>query len=105
MADNLLDLIREFDQSIELKYNKFYVGLAKDGRPFNFITFLPRKKHILLRMKLLKSEDFDGRIDAADIDTLDHLYGMYRLRITNGDLDSKSNVIKELMHEAYKQTQ
>ena len=86
LADDLLNLIGEFDESIELKYNKFYVGLAKDGRPFNFLTFLPRKGHLILRMKLPKSEDFDGRIDNAGIDTLDYRYGMYRLRITNDDL-------------------
>ena len=101
LADNLLDLIREFDKSIELKYNKFYIGLVRDGRPFNFVTFQPRKKHIILRVMLPKSEDLDERIDGADIDTLDHHRGMYRLRIGKGDLTSKADFIKDLMGMAH----
>jgi hypothetical protein len=31
----LLGIAREFDPSLELKYNKFYIGLSKDGQPFN----------------------------------------------------------------------
>ena len=29
MADELLEIARQFDSSLELKYNKFYIGLAK----------------------------------------------------------------------------
>lgn len=101
MADKLLDLIREFDDSVELKYNKFYVGLAKEGRAFNFVTFQPRKNHIILRVMMPKSEDLDERIDSMDIDTLDHRRGMYRLRITRDDLASKLDFIKELMSMAH----
>ena len=35
MADELLEIARTFDPSLELKYNKFYIGINKDGRlPF-----------------------------------------------------------------------
>ena len=27
LADDLLDTVRQFDPSLELKYNKFYIGL------------------------------------------------------------------------------
>lgn len=101
LADKLLDLIREFDASIELKYNKFYVGLAKEGRPFNFVTFQPRKNHIILQVPVPKTEELDGKIDGADIDTLDYHRGAYRLRITKADLTSKSDFLRELMVMAY----
>ena len=101
LADKLMDLIREFDESIELKYNKSYVGLAKEGRAFNFVIFQPRKNHIILNVRMPKTEDLDTRIDGADIDTLDHRRGMYRLRITKDDLPSKSDFIKQLMNMAY----
>ena len=96
-----MDLIREFDESIELKYNKYYVGLAKEGRAFNFVIFQPRKNHIILSVRMPNTEDLDTRIDGADIDTLDHRRGMYRLPITKDDLPSKSDFIKQLMNMAY----
>ena len=89
------------DRSIEPKYNKSYVGLAKEGRAFNFVIFQPRKNHIILSVRMPKAEDLDTRIDGADIDTLDHRRGMYRLRITKDDLPSKSDFIMKLMGMAY----
>ena len=55
MADQLLDLIHSFDSAFELKYNKFYVGLAKDRRPINFAIFRPTKKFLILSISLNKS--------------------------------------------------
>src|SRR5438105_1286538 len=33
LADELLSIGREIDPSLELKYNKFYIGVSKDGQP------------------------------------------------------------------------
>ena len=101
LADKLVDVIHEFDGSIELKYNKFYIGLAKEGRPFNFVTFLPRKNHIILQVPVPKTEELDDKIDGAAIDSLDHHEGKYRLRITKADVASKSDFLKDLMTMAY----
>ena len=101
LADKLLELIHGFDEAVELKYNKFYIGLSKGGRAFNFVTFQPRKKNMILGVRLPNSEDLDGRIDGADIETLDYSRGMYQLRITRGDLTSKSEFLKGLMRTAY----
>ena len=101
LADELLNLIHQFDESVELKYNKFYIGLSKDGRPFNFVTFQPQKKHMILTVAVPKTDDLDGKIGDADMDTLDHRHGRYRLRIAKGDLTSQSDFIKELMSMAH----
>ncbi len=37
MADQILDMIHKFDPQLELKYNKFYIGLAKNDQPNNFV--------------------------------------------------------------------
>ena len=52
LADELLALAKEYDPSLELKYNKFYIGLSKDGQPFNFLSFRPRKSTINVSIKL-----------------------------------------------------
>ena len=33
LADELITTLKEFDPSLELKYNKFYIGLSRDGLP------------------------------------------------------------------------
>jgi hypothetical protein len=48
LADKLLEIAREYDPSLEMKYNKFYIGLSKDGQPYNFVIFTPQKKRLEL---------------------------------------------------------
>ena len=44
MADQLLEMAKRHDPALELKYNKFYIGLAKNGQPSNFVIFRQKKE-------------------------------------------------------------
>ena len=103
LADKMLDVLREFDSSLNLKYNKFYIGLERDGRPYNFVHFIPRKNQLNVVFKLPQSEKLDSKIDAADLDTLEYneRWGQYRLRLTKDDVNDMSEVLKELSQLAY----
>ena len=103
LADQLLTVVREFDPSLELKYNKFYIGLSKDGQPFNFVTFRPKKNQINLEVKIPETDETDAKIDAAGIETLEYIkrWGLYRLRLTKDDLRTNSETLRELIHAAY----
>jgi hypothetical protein len=70
IADQALEIIREFNPSLELKYNKFYIGLARNGQPNNFVTFRPKKGHLILELKLTQSEETDLKIDNSGMDAL-----------------------------------
>jgi hypothetical protein len=48
LADQALEIAKLFDPSLELKYNKFYIGLSRNGQPYNFILFKPKKAHMIL---------------------------------------------------------
>ena len=52
IADQLLGIVHEFDSSLAMKYDKFYIGLAKDGRVDNFVTFRPQKSGLVLEVNL-----------------------------------------------------
>ena len=101
LADDLVRVIHEFDKSVDLNYTKFYIGLKRAGIPFNFVTFRPRKNHLIFHVYAPKTEDLDRRIEESEIETLEYQRGMYRLRITKDDLDSKSEFLKELMKLAH----
>ena len=103
LADQLLTLLKELDPSLELKYNKFYIGLSKDGRPYNFISFRPGKNQIDFELNLPQSDDLDIKIEEAGLETLeyDKRWGRYRLRLTKDDVKSKGPVLKELARTAY----
>ena len=103
MADDLLRVLKEFDPSLELKYNKFYIGLSREGLPFNFVAFKPKKNFLRLEIKLPHGADIDAKIEGAGLDAMDYdsRWGNYRIRLTGSELKSKAGLIHELMNMAY----
>ena len=107
LADQMLGLIHDFDPTLKLKFNKFYIGLERDGEPYNFVTFRPKKNQLNFEIKLPQADDLDTKIDAAGLDTLEYNkhWGQYRLRLTKEDVKAKSDVLKELSKLAYERRQ
>ncbi len=103
LADDLLAIVKQFDPVLTLKYNKFYIGLERDGMAYNFVTFRPRKGHMLLGLKLPESENINQKIEKAGIDTLeyDKRWTTYRLQLSKADVSNKAEVLKDLMRLAH----
>jgi hypothetical protein len=104
LADKLLGYIHSFAASVELKYNKFYIGLAVDGQPNNFVAFRPRKSVILLEVRLPKSEELQTQITEQGLDLLGYdRWGRYRIRLTPTDVDKHKDILLSLMKRAHSQ--
>lgn len=103
MADKLLELIHQFDPEFQLKYNKFYIGLAKNEQPLNFVVFRPQKRALRLELKLERSEELDAKFEEAEFDILDYNVrnGRYRLRLTKDDIEKHRDFLVELFEKAY----
>jgi len=103
LADQLLALLKDLDPSLELKYNKFYIGLSKDGQPYNFVSFRPKKNQLNFELKLPQSDALDNKIEEAGLEALEYnkRWGLYRLRLTKEDIKSKADVLKELARTAH----
>lgn len=102
MADEMLNLINSFKPGYELKYNKFYIGLAKGGQPNNFALFRPKKNYMRLELRLPKAEDIDQLIEANELDEMgyDNRWGNYRIRLTKDDIKKKQSVLRDLLEKA-----
>jgi predicted transport protein len=103
LADQLLQIVRESDGSLELKYNKLYIGLSREGQAFNFVAFRPKKNHINVEIKLPKSDELDARIEAASIETLgyNNRWGYYVVQLTRDEILANTALIRELFGLAY----
>jgi predicted transport protein len=103
LVDQCLKTIQEMDASLDLKYNKHYIGLGRDGLPYNFVTFRPKKSTMTMEIKLPQSDDIDSRIEEAGLDKLgyDARWSCYKLRLTVSDVKTKSEVLSDLMKLAY----
>ncbi|MDD3862020.1 MAG: DUF5655 domain-containing protein [Candidatus Gracilibacteria bacterium] len=102
-ADKLLEIINEFVEGYSLKYNKFYIGLAKDGQPNNFAVFRPRKTTLSIEIKLPFSEDIQNLIEENELDDMGYLkrWGVFRIRLNKEDMNKKKDILKALLEKAY----
>ena len=102
LADRLLEIIHTFEPDLELKYNKFYIGLAKNGSAHNFAVIRPTKSFLRLEMRLEQSDKIQKMLDEGGLDVMDYdtRWGKYRIRITKKDLDKNKEMLQELLKMA-----
>lgn len=103
MCDELLEIIKTLDPELEFKYNKFYIGLAKNGQPYNFVVFRPKKSFLRLEPRLAKSDETQEQLENAGLDVMDYddRWGRYRIRLTTTDLKKQTEVINQVLTQAF----
>ena len=105
MADKLLVGIKLLDQSFDLKYNKFYIGLAKGGQTNNFVTFRPQKNALRLEIRMKRTDEIEKTIADKGLDLMDYSKkGRYRIRLSKSDLSKNTEFVNELLKTAYSET-
>jgi len=99
MADEVLRLLRTFDQELALKYNKFYISVSKDNRPFNFVIFRPKKSSLGVEPKLKKVEEIEIMLDSAGLDVLEYdtRNQRYRIRFSKDEIQKHERLLKEIL--------
>lgn len=102
IVDNALSLITEVLPGYELKYNKFYIGLAQNGRADNFIIFRAKRNFTRMEVRLDQNEELENLMEDKGIDLMDYdkRYGSYRIKITANDLKKHSEFFKDLVRKA-----
>jgi hypothetical protein len=102
MADKILKIAQRFDSALELKYNKFYIGLAKQGIPSNFLVFRPKKNFMRFEARLQRAPELEERLELAGLDLMDYdsRWGRYRIRLQASDIDKHEELLAELISKA-----
>jgi len=105
MADAILRLLRTFDQELDLKYNKFYISVSKDNKPFNFVIFRPKKTSLGVEPKLKKAEEIEIMLDSAGLDVLEYdiRNQRYRIRFSKDEIAKHERLLKEILGRAYRE--
>jgi hypothetical protein len=104
VADQILGLINEVTPVITLKYNKRYIGLARDGIVDNFVQFRPRRDSTLVGFRIPRSDEASALVDGSGIDSMeyDKRRGRYRLRLATKDVAAHRDLLLELVRRASK---
>jgi hypothetical protein len=101
-TDEFFSLVRKVVPTAALKYNKHYIGLEIDGSPMNFVSFMPRKAHVIMTLRLPQSKEVDDQLEEADIDMLTYeaQWRQYRVRINSELNDKQREVLLRLIGQA-----
>jgi hypothetical protein len=102
IADGLAQLVNEVTPGMSLKYNKHYIGLARDGVVDNFVAFRARKEHVIAEFRIPRTEELSALLDDSGMDVLafDKRWGRYRMRVTDADLISHRDLLLDLIRRA-----
>jgi hypothetical protein len=103
LTDEMLSIVKALAPEMDFKYNKFYIGLAKDGRPNNFVIFRPKKDWLRLEIRLDRSDEMQGQLEQSGLDVMDYdaRWGRYRIRLSKGDITKHKEVLVSLLTKAY----
>jgi len=103
LADRLLALIQGFAPGYELKYNKHYIGLAKNGQANNFVAFRPQKTIIRLEPHIPKNDATSQLLEEAGLEVLeyDRHFGYYKIRLSPEDVGHHEELLVALMKQAF----
>lgn len=103
LADKLLTFIKEIDPSFEIKYNKQYIGLTRNGNPYNFVSFRAKKANLRMEIRLEQSDEVETELHESDLDLMDYNRrdGQYRIRLTEEDIQNNEELLKKLIRRSY----
>jgi hypothetical protein len=105
LADKLLEILNEIENSCQLKYTKINVRFIRNGQLIPYTRLRLRKQgHIVLILVVQKSEEIDALIENNDFADMGYTPKgtRYRIRISAEDFTNKRELLKELILVAKK---
>lgn len=105
LVEQLLQMARKREPSVELKYNRFYIGLSRNGRVMNFIRFRPKEDRLVLEVKLPRTPEIEKLIVDAGLEKLSYRQsaGLHWIRLGADDLQQRVAVLQDLIDRAHAQ--
>ena len=105
-VDQIIEVIQSFAPDYRVKYNKFYIGLMKNGVANNFVACKPKKQFVRVEIRLSENIELASELENAGVEVEFHAnWGKYLLRINSGETIEKAEVLKKIFFEAYKQSE
>lgn len=98
MVDVILGYINEIQSGFEVKYNKHYIGLFRNGQASNFAIFRAKRKWIRIEIRLQKNAEIEKELGDVGIEILQYNERWKRLYLKmDGDqIVAQSQLIKKL---------
>ncbi len=101
-VDAIYNDISQLATGYELKYNKFYIGLSKNGVAKNFVVFKPKKAFLYLSLKGNENVELIDKVEGVGLDiSYQPRWKEYAIKLS-GYAEYKKH--KELLNELIKES-
>ena len=102
ILDALLELFRTVEPDLQPNFTKHYVGLTSNHVSRNFVTFRPRKQHLIVAFRIPRMAAIDEALESVGIDTLEYSKrsSRYRVRLTQQDIAAHRETLTDLVRRA-----
>ncbi len=100
LVDRVHVMVGQKNHGVELKYNKHYIGLVKQGTVNNYVSLTPQKKKLIVRFRISRSEEVTDMIDTAGIGThaYDKVFNNYQVVVPNmAAIEEHSQLLNDLI--------
>ncbi len=106
IADDCLSVLREIKPSLNLKYNKYYIGITEDGSPNNFLVFRAKKQFLRVEAKISDQDKWKTDLEDAGLVVLEGVKKRPRikLQVTAEDVGMHRELLKNLFLAAYQES-
>ena len=103
LVDKVIELAREKDSNLAPKYNRHYIGLARNGIADNFISLRPRQKWIIFQPKVPSNPELTQKLEDAGLEVMayERRFKFYKIRLGEKELAENIDLIREIISLAF----
>ncbi len=101
-VDAVFEYIKELAPGYALKYNKFYIGMEKNGLVKNFVCFRPKKNFFYFVVKADMDQEISEKLEAAGLEVkYESRWKEYRIRMDSAKAyESNREILDNLVNAA-----
>ncbi|MDP8224313.1 MAG: hypothetical protein P9L99_13195 [Candidatus Lernaella stagnicola] len=104
IVDECFDILREIDADIQIKFNKYYIGLTIGGRSVIFVLFRAKKAFARVEVRLVDKAAWKSRLEDENIPVLESAKAKPRLsfQLSTDAARKNRDLLRELFEAAYR---
>ncbi len=102
LLDQCLDILKQINNNLSFKYNKYYIGLVENNHVNNVITFRPKKKFLRVHLHMADLESLGAKFRDTDLDfSIDSKRNKLVLILNKGEVTEHKELLSEVFKNCY----
>jgi len=105
LIDQCLDILKEINNKLAFKYNKYYIGLVENNRVNNFVYFRPKKKFLRAHLHMADLESLGDRFRDTELEvSINKKRKRVELILNEGEVTEYKELLKQTFQDCYKES-